>query len=89
MSKMGMGFKAGTASNICEGMLRKHLVDNLDSNVEVRDRYHSPFKDELEIKYSESDMIEYDKMERFKTSIQMSATECKKSASRWREFRND
>lgn len=89
MSKMGMGFKAGTASNICEGMLRKHLVDNLNSNVEVRDRYHSPFKDELEVKYSEADLIEHDKMKRFESNLQMTAVECKKTANRWRSFDHD
>lgn len=56
LSSNALDFTRQTLESIQRDYLREHPV----SGIEVRDRYHSPFREELESKYTEQDWKIYD-----------------------------
>ncbi len=65
-----------------------YKAENPRSGIEIRDRYHSPYKEIIEAQYTEEDIRLYNINITYKTIIK--GEEARKCASRWkREVLNE
>ena len=80
-------YKSGILCAIVDGDDKRHYAGTFGdrSGIKVRDRYHSPFKEELEAKYTDDDWNEYMKV-LYKERKAYEPIKCKETARRWRDM---